>query len=352
MGGGRSLGGGGLRPRSYADARYVDVVIVSKAADTQIPARADNLVEGSTSTVEVVMDRPTLTTSWGFSVIKTASGERVVSSVKDGTSAAGKLHVLDYVQKVNGISLDGLAHIDAINIITSTTQLRVVIQRNGDLPTGPTAVKTVTLVRDPARGFGFSFETDAFYGLGYFGVSTESHVHEDERHFIAGTRKGTPAFGQLFVGDLVDSINGVNAKETSHDDIVDMLAGLDTVEIVVERRLAAGTFTESGDRVVGDPYLLTELQRSGDATDELPLSDAEASDTEASVQCSFNPMHGSAGRALMAVGKVTELTLLYDARTPATATVTTTWNGDSMELTAVPSGRERPKRFITEASTV
>ena len=56
-------------------------------------------------------------------------------------------------------------------------------------------------------------------------------------------------------------------------------------------------------------------------------------------------------------GEVTELICLYKTRpststTTLSATITTAWNGNSMELTTTSSGVERPKRFVSQSSTV
>ena len=75
------------------------------------------------------------------------------------------------------------------------------------------------------------------------------------------------------------------------------------------------------------------------------------------VQLPFDPVLGSADRQMLFDGEVTELICLYEttpssSSTALSATITTAWNGNSMELTTTSSGVERPKRFVSESSTV
>lgn len=245
--------------------------------------------------LEVDLERDSTRGAFGFSVASTNTGDFLAKGITPLSPVAGKLKNGDRFVRINAVSTADLPdHESAMNHIHGNTHLKVVVERPvdveilntsldaGNIPavypdsvvnsesatgngntddedvdevisTGPTAIKTVTLVRDAAGGFGFNFDTDEHLDHGDLGlgVSVESHIPEDQLHRVSGTREGTPAFGKLFVGDLIDAINGVNAKESSHDDILDMIAGLDTLEIMVARA-PTNTINISLERHAGD----------------------------------------------------------------------------------------------------
>jgi hypothetical protein len=72
-----------------------------------------------------------------------------------------------------------------------------------------------------------SHNTEGTFGFNF--VSNEVPGGNHLIHCVDTTRDGTPAFGQLFVGDVIAWLNGIKAKETCHDDILAMLRDNSTV---------------------------------------------------------------------------------------------------------------------------
>jgi hypothetical protein len=86
--------------------------------------------------VEVAINRPNLTTSWGFGIGTSDQGICGITHVNSEGYAAGKLHPNDTVNKINGISVAGMVHQDIIGVIMSTTKLRVLVARPDARPDG------------------------------------------------------------------------------------------------------------------------------------------------------------------------------------------------------------------------
>ena len=115
----------------------------------------------------------------------------------------------------------------------------------------------------------------------------------------------------------------------------------------IQRRTAIAELRMQGGRQPGDDAVVQVEQDDDGAAAAAPTM----------VQLPFDPMLGSADRTMLFDGEVTELICLYEttpssSSTALSATITTAWNGNSMELTTSSSGVERPKRFVSESSTV
>lgn len=185
-----------------------------------------------------------------------------------------------------------------------TSSLTVVYRPRKVVRHGPKVNTMVFLVRDEAVGstgsYGFSFETDEMlksvspaariaidhadpYGRdNKAGVAPK--VEDEYAHSISGTRNGTPAFGRLFSGDVLESLNGVDAKTSSHEELLALIKGWDTMQVVVERAAttalkmqltgAPSTFGISFSmRPAGAPLIIERVQGGSQADGEVMAGD-------------------------------------------------------------------------------
>ena len=185
-----------------------------------------------------------------------------------------------------------------------TSSLTVVYRPKKVVRHGPKVNTMVFLVRDEAVGstgsYGFSFETDEMlksvspaariaidhadpYGRdNKAGVARK--VEDEYAHSISGTRNGTPAFGRLFFGDVLESLNGVDAKTSSHEELLALIKEWDTMQVVVERAAttalkmqltgASSTFGISlSTRPAGAPLIIERVQGGSQADGEVMAGD-------------------------------------------------------------------------------
>jgi hypothetical protein len=77
----------------------------------------------------VAINRPNLTTPWGFGIGQEQINISRIKIVAPGGCSDGILHPNDIVNTINGISIAGMAHKDIVDVIMSTTKLRVSVGR-------------------------------------------------------------------------------------------------------------------------------------------------------------------------------------------------------------------------------
>lgn len=227
------------------------------APNTQLLERRDelgrqlvNIPAGVPTQLTMTLNRPSLTTSFGFGLGTTPGGEKVVTSVSAGGLAVGKLEVADRVFSVNGKPITSMDHGNAIQLVAGAVQVTLVVQRNVT-PQGlqrhatiskhdgvrvlgrhdsigkaalPTELETLDVVIE---------RTSVQQGFG-MGVGP---THQGE-HLVTMVTPGGCSDGKLATGDKVVSINGTALQGVSHADFVKMVTPQTRLALVVQRRAA------------------------------------------------------------------------------------------------------------------
>jgi len=182
-----------------------------------------------------------------------------------------------------------------------TSSLSVVYAPKKMVRHGPKVNTMVFLMRENDVGpYGFTMESDSIlnavspaarlavdhadpYGRdNKAGVSPK--IEDAHIHNVSGTREGTPAFGKLFVGDVIESLNGVDARDTSHEELLSMMKEWDTMQVVVERAAttamkaqwnrAAGNFGVSVIlRPAGQPMIIKDVAGGSQAEGKMLAGD-------------------------------------------------------------------------------
>lgn len=177
-----------------------------------------------------------------------------------GPADLAGLRVGDKVLTVNGVSVVGVSHYDAVEVLKASGAVLILevsrevtrLVRDFDArsetssktenrvpsPLPPVSDDMVahkmlihtTLIRD-SRGLGFSIAG---------GKGSQPFKADSDAVFISRITEGGVAHkdGKLAVGDRVVSINGVDLTDATHDHAVGMLTGLERfVRLVVEREI-------------------------------------------------------------------------------------------------------------------
>eukprot|EP00041_Stephanoeca_diplocostata_P035561 m.1258860 g.1258860 ORF g.1258860 m.1258860 type:complete len:2861 (-) comp24723_c1_seq1:425-9007(-) len=229
---------------------------ISKIApDTQLLERRDELGRrlvdipaGVPTQLTTTLNRPTLTTSFGFGLGTTPGGEKVVTSVSPGGLATGKIEVADRVLSVNGQLITSMEHVDAIQLVAGAAQITLVLQRNVQ-PQGLDRHASISkhsgvtvLGRHDSIGKVTPTTTSVHvvveraslqdsFGLGV-GPTNQGE------HLVTMTAAGGCCDGKLATGDKIQSINGTSVQGIAHQDVVQMIKEQTRLELVVQRKTA------------------------------------------------------------------------------------------------------------------
>ncbi|EEZ97547.2 hypothetical protein TcasGA2_TC011397 [Tribolium castaneum] len=169
---------------------------------------------------------------------------------ENGPADLAGLKIGDKVLSVNGVSVIGVSHYDAVEVLKESGPV-LILQVSREVtkfvkrPENPTTPQPpppsddvilnkvlvhTTLIRD-SRGLGFSIAG---------GKGSQPFKADSEAVYVSRITEGGVAHkdGKLCVGDRVVSINGVDLTGASHDQAVAMLTGLERfVRLTVEREV-------------------------------------------------------------------------------------------------------------------
>ena len=258
-----------LRARFKAEEKkaFNKRMTISKRAPTmQVQNRQDDLgtvmVPTTGKKVTVSLIRGSNTVSYGFGLGTTTGNQDVVTSVAEGGPADGVLEVTDMIAAVNGEDAGSLSHQDIIARIVADNSVEITVlraqqeaeekktfnkrmtiskraptmqvqNRQDDLgtvniATGDVEHVDVTLVR-PA--------TNISYGFG-LGSTTEG------QNVVTKVTVGGVSHGELLVSDIIMEVNGEDALNKTHDEVIDMIlngthSSPNAVSLLVKR--AAGS---------------------------------------------------------------------------------------------------------------
>ena len=270
---------------------------------------------------EVVLQRQSMTASFGFSLGSSnvdAGGlnQHVVTEVKPGGSADGRLERGNAVHTINGTNVSALAHDAVTSMIVSSDlsislgidDLEVEIE-HATPPSHPSdagegmanegaGLVHVTITRDATAGGGFGFS------LGSESVRADGTTP----HVIVNVFPGSPACGLLDVGDVVRVINGENVAGLSHHDTITKVQQSDT-------NIALGVY-QTGANISFVPEDLHPTYTTGEPVSPSPSSPLPAM-----------PSSPDIAQAAPAMSRRTSSTSIMDRRaelagaTPAAANV-------------------------------
>ena len=246
----KAAGGASAKPTSASDA-------AANRAAAASAARQQSVLEK-----RVVLSRPNTQHSFGFSIESTDSGTHKVAAINEnGIAANADVRVGDVIAHVSGMATTGLNH-DQLTMLCAKAalSLEIVIKRtpkpfteaprarappaaaessgiadelqraaaaHGSRPqnlrqgaAAETRLVQHTFVlkrQTPNTGFGFSI------GAAKAGCEIGGVNMPEGTHFCLKVNYGSPAEGNLRPDDILLAIDGVDVRNASHDDTVDLV---------------------------------------------------------------------------------------------------------------------------------
>ncbi|KAM8800943.1 tyrosine-protein phosphatase non-receptor type 13 [Rhynchonycteris naso] len=195
----------------------------------------------------------------------------------------GRIHKGDRVLAVNGVSLEGATHKQAVETLRNTGQLVHLLLEKGQSPTSkePTSVTAPYTLPDsggqgqgpekmkkmtPVKDYSFVTEENTFEvklfknssGLGFSFSREDNLIPEQMNTSIVRVKKlfpGQPAAesGKIDVGDVILKVNGASLKGLSQQEVISALRGTSPEVSLLLCRPPPGVLPEI------DPALLTPL---------------------------------------------------------------------------------------------
>ncbi|XP_072478669.1 tyrosine-protein phosphatase non-receptor type 13 isoform X6 [Notamacropus eugenii] len=167
---------------------------------------------------------------------------------KGAAESDGRIHKGDRVLSVNGVSLEGTTHKQAVETLRNTGQVVHLLLEKGQPPTAkvhaPVTPQGTLLEQDAlekpmkAKDYNFVTEENTFEvkllknssGLGFSFSREENLIPEQMNASIVRVKKlfpGQPAAesGKIDVGDVIMKVNGASLKGLSQQDVISVLRG-------------------------------------------------------------------------------------------------------------------------------
>ncbi|XP_035150449.3 tyrosine-protein phosphatase non-receptor type 13 isoform X13 [Callithrix jacchus] len=233
---------------------------------------------------------------------------------KGAAESDGRIHKGDRVLAVNGVSLEGATHKQAVETLRNTGQVVHLLLEKGQSPTskehvpvtpqctlsdqnsqgqGPEKVKKTTHVKD----YSFVTEENTFEvkllknssGLGFSFSREDNLMPEQINASIVRVKKlfpGQPAAesGKIDVGDVILKVNGASLKGLSQQEVVSALRGTAPEVFLLLCRPPPGVLPEI------DTALLTPLQSPAQAFPNSSKDSSQPSCVEQSTSSDENEM--------------------------------------------------------------
>ena len=227
-----------------------------------------NVPAGVPQHVEVELHRTDASQSFGFGLGSSATGDKVVTKVSEGGVAVGKLATADLIMTINGIDAKQLSHEEAIAEMVSSNTLRLGverrmgadgIQRRGSISTEEpqqrmlkrrdSIGKVVTVPAGVPQHVAVELHrTDASQSFG-FGLGSSATGDK----VVTKVSEGGVAVGKLATADLIMTINGIDAKELSHEEAIAEMVSSNTLRLGVVRRMGADGIQRRGSISTEEP---------------------------------------------------------------------------------------------------
>uniref|UniRef100_A0A6I8N466 Tyrosine-protein phosphatase non-receptor type 13 n=1 Tax=Ornithorhynchus anatinus TaxID=9258 RepID=A0A6I8N466_ORNAN len=203
---------------------------------------------------------------------------------KGAAESDGRIHKGDRVLSVNGVSLEGATHKQAVETLRNTGQVVQLILEKGQLPVARVHAPVTPQFTPPCQAgqnqppdkpakksanstdYSFVTEENTFEvkllknssGLGFSFSREDNLIPEQLDASIVRVKKlfpGQPAAesGKIEVGDVIMKVNGASLKGLSQQDVISALRGTSPEVSLLICRPAPGTLPEI------DPSLLTPL---------------------------------------------------------------------------------------------
>ncbi|XP_017400633.1 tyrosine-protein phosphatase non-receptor type 13 isoform X5 [Cebus imitator] len=233
---------------------------------------------------------------------------------KGAAESDGRIHKGDRVLAVNGVSLEGATHKQAVETLRNTGQVVHLLLEKGQSPTskedvpvtpqctlsdqnsqgqGPENVKKTTHVKD----YNFVTEENTFEvkllknssGLGFSFSREDNLIPEQINASIVRVKKlfpGQPAAesGKIVVGDVILKVNGASLKGLSQQEVISALRGTAPEVFLLLCRPPPGVLPEI------DTALLTPLQSPAQALPNSSKDSSQPSCVEQSTSSDENEM--------------------------------------------------------------
>nr|XP_005555412.1 PREDICTED: tyrosine-protein phosphatase non-receptor type 13 isoform X10 [Macaca fascicularis] len=233
---------------------------------------------------------------------------------KGAAESDGRIHKGDRVLAVNGVSLEGATHKQAVETLRNTGQVVHLLLEKGQSPTskehipvtpqctlsdqnahgqGPEKVKKATQVKD----YSFVTEENTFEvklfknssGLGFSFSREDNLIPEQINASIVRVKKlfpGQPAAesGKIDVGDVILKVNGASLKGLSQQEVISALRGTAPEVFLLLCRPPPGVLPEI------DTALLTPLQSPAQVLPNSSKDSSQPSCVEQSTSSDENEM--------------------------------------------------------------
>uniref|UniRef100_A0A2I3MNN0 Tyrosine-protein phosphatase non-receptor type 13 n=1 Tax=Papio anubis TaxID=9555 RepID=A0A2I3MNN0_PAPAN len=233
---------------------------------------------------------------------------------KGAAESDGRIHKGDRVLAVNGVSLEGATHKQAVETLRNTGQVVHLLLEKGQSPTskehipvtpqctlsdqnaqgqGPEKVKKTTQVKD----YSFVTEENTFEvklfknssGLGFSFSREDNLIPEQINASIVRVKKlfpGQPAAesGKIDVGDVILKVNGASLKGLSQQEVISALRGTAPEVFLLLCRPPPGVLPEI------DTALLTPLQSPAQVLPNSSKDSSQPSCVEQSTSSDENEM--------------------------------------------------------------
>jgi hypothetical protein len=182
----------------------------------------DNAYDDHWSYETIILERPTSTTSLGFSIAGGSDNPIygnntsifITKLTQNGIAELdGRMRINDILVKVNDINCDAADHSLVVQALKEAgTQVRLTVKR---LDPPQSQIEDILLIKTQ-NGLGFSIAG---------GLFTE-HVYNDHGIFITKIIKGGAADlnGRLAIGDRLLSVNDVALEYVTHEDAVGLVS--------------------------------------------------------------------------------------------------------------------------------
>jgi hypothetical protein len=212
--------------------------------DAVVAARADNLGSGIKERVKVGLKRPNMTTSWGFGLAESATGEKLVTKVSGDGVSAGLLVTNDVIIVANGRETLDMSHAELVGVLTAGLDVNLIVgrvsgtidaneeKRNSVITTsdsmGSSDLETVVLhLKRPSEKVGWGF------GLA---VSAQGDK------MVSSVAENGMCDGQLMAADTLRELNGQKTNPLSHAEVVKIITSSVDLLVTVERAIIRGKF--------------------------------------------------------------------------------------------------------------
>ena len=251
--------------------------ITTVAPDRKIFKRRNSIGKGSIEVpagvalrVPVNLDREHTGASYGFGLGTGMNGEQLITNVKEGGVADGKLQPSDMILEISGHSATSLSHNDAMNLMCEGTTLALVVERRQSLNQTQRRASIGTVepgrrVMQRRNSIGKVEGGEVILPAGDLDRQTltvsRPHLEASYGFGVGTTEDGTKVVTEISDGcttplqttDTIASIDGMDATAMTHQGFLEHMISATEVELVIVRRVAAGTIDRRASITQVDP---------------------------------------------------------------------------------------------------